>query len=1492
MKFCKKIKFCIFFALWLLLSPKVLANGWDDFVNFFTGSISRDYYFGNPANRNNPQTNLNSKTDPGIDAGNKHSSWKIIEPPWNREVGRSSPSCLYYFDLGDYVGFTDFTCAQNVPGNSYKNTRIALKNVSCTVFGCWDNSFSLNGILGECNMFPTSELVVARRICARIASPSDDSNPMDPGYTYGMYQLNPNDPSSTVKRGQHLDEYGATQWDDLVNDDEGETFAILAPKICAYQDPWALDLWVIGKGNVPDIFDLDPTHQPFHQSDGTLSPIARIIIFVFQSTMNLVDSGIDIVGLIVSGLTGLFDQNDAKQVTNFFSIISSVVEQFASVIISLLEDIGQVNRVVYASSENGHSKGGLSYGCIEIPLGPYPPPYCHTISIPVSPEAFQICTTDKNGQIVHNMYSKSGGGCVLSDVDNNFIHNSVRVAYPNVIPVCSGQQFNNCVQFTATSDGSGTGLLQRMAAQNSLVDQSETKIYNPTTPPISNSGKYRVVYQVQTAAGSFVSVGPYYYKDLLECPLPTPVSAGYSNMACQKIYGIDAGDYTDSLTIDYSYGSQGSQRQSSTVSLQYTPKPSSSSQAVTPVTAHFYAQIDEDSMPGDITIYQEDTIIDTVQRMPIPDYANYCDSYGNCNIYNCDANGNCSTLTKVCCNGANTNQCNVYSCDPVANTCNTSISQGCDSNCSQCNTVTNNVTYISGLNVFPCTSSYSAQPNVAPCMQVKIKALGQKNAAYVSSASMSLSPFSNNQPPGITTPKVQVAGKNFTGYLTDNLNQLQPFATPATLGGTVSQNSLLGSYIDKLFDLNACDWDTCARYLTGMEYIYGNYVRGASWFCLNDDASYDPQFSSSTNPDLHQGVLAKAIPGRSPATASKALLDRINPAPKTNPNDPTLTYSQYYNNDPLACLNNKKSQPNSPYSSIIQCAADCKNSSSCSLVDASCGQTPIYFYSSSLSASSKKSTPQASASSNSQLTNAVSIVNGYLTFKQSDQSGKVLVENSILLDVATGQVTVFNKITAAVSGVYTYNNSVINPNIQLSSSASPFTTQSSQQGVPSTAPNTVSGSKSIQADDNNLTLSYVDSANPNTTILVWIDTYSGQIRVDKISGNVVYEIAFDPFSNSATSTTTTTSASSITTEQILPASNTKVITIQNSDGSGSSQNIFLSSAVLQSRTATSVSVAGNTTTYNTISYDGSNNVIASSQKSVSTSNGTQTISITNYDSKGVATGPAQTTTSPVGSNGYYCYVQNTSQNDPNQVMRNKVGAERLNRCAAVPKPLKCAAYNSTVNNINWPASDVGTMSQGQCASGYSKIDINENFQAYCLMQYSNGSYPSVLDKALADKFKGCTNAVIQDVKFANIGTTSYITAGPNWSANIGSSSGTFGFSASSWPGGSVQYTFQITFNIFDPSKIALQFAQLAFDDGVRVRVNGRQISNDNAIGNRWYRMWPGGETNGSNSLRSSDFNTLNTNLQQALVSGANTISIDFIVYGGGGITANFSYNTK
>jgi hypothetical protein len=1428
MKCLKKISILSFFIC-LLCAEICKANSFDDFLRFLGGSKKGTYTFGDPQN-------------PGLNGGDRNYNYPKLEAPWNRDAGRggrNDKNCLYQFNLNDYggtatgySGFYDAVCAQDIDGNRYNNTKIRLKSVVCSFGGCFDNQLDLDGLNGECNMFPMKELVTARRVCARIASPPGDNSDanhqdFDDGYTYAY------DQSIKQNRGRHLDSYGVTQLDELYDDGMGGSpFAILKPKICAYYDPWMLDLYTVFEGDFPDLFDINPINQIFHKSAGDLSPIVKIIIFIITSYANMANTGVNLLDMICSAVMGVLGGDSAKHLLEtVFQFFSSIIDKILSFAVEVLEAIGQINRVVLDH-----------YGCIEIPLANYPPPYCSSLTLDATPVGDAICSTNSNGVLMQNCFNASLQGvsancspskCVVSSVvDNNFIYNSARVGYSNMLPICpsngANSTYNTCVNFSAT---------RKAAIQNKdLVTGVTAK-----DGSLNSSQSYRVVYETMSVDSSgqttqSVDLSNYSYIDLPDCDsigktspnsyVPTNPNVVLSSKFCQKIWGVDIGDYSDNFIIDYRGVQTLAALQSAPIALTYKRI---SGNVSTPITKTFYSKIDPNSAVNSILLYQKGT--DGASDKLI---------------------GNLNRGTKP------------------------------------------------ALTVSPCsTGQYASQTqlNVMPCMNLSFTNKGVK-ATYNSSLVLRYdTAFPNAANASIaqsTAPSVAFGGLSVTGYVTDQRNQLpnytanppgsNSFIDPST--NSISTISILGRYLDqsKIYS-SSCDWDSCAKYLNGLEVLSNRYVRGGSWFCV------DTSFDNSCQNDPTQCVLANKLPDNS--AVSNKLSDVISPT--VNISNPVLPITGYYaqSSDAQNCLNNVKAK----YSGISQCIPLCStngNQAPClqapKVESNECGgSTVVYSY-----LPSDINNPQAQVSgtlsttdiNGNAITNALAIdQNGNLIFTQSNDTGAVEEKTLVQIDINTSIITIWNT-TFDLNGTNYYVTNV-DMSKPISSALTTTSTLSSDivsgaakapdmpsASLANSSVSISSGTTTITTTPTNYSATLTDRSNSKPQLVATIDIATGAVNMDQtsVSSNGIvttFHIAFNQFTRNVTSSTTVYN----------PSAGTTTVTTQDNNGND---------VVVQT------TVVGNVTTSISKTVDSYGNpkqgfTIA---KVVTTITGNTAVSVTSYtDYQGNPTGTSSTTSSTIlPSNRYYCYTQSSASSIPsNQGTRTKVGAERPNRCVAVPAANNCPGVSAS--HVNWSASSTGQQVTGTCDSGYEKINPSEDFGRYCLLQYSGGSYISAFD-SLASGFQGCKRVPcgITNIRYTN--TTKNFTGTKSAYFDNGYASGkTFGFDTLYGNyvslAGSVINTFTLTFDIYGLQNVQLKLQSLKYDDGVRVSVNGVQITSDSARDSAGFRAWPNRETGMVHNYPS--LSNLSAKLQQNLKEGANTIIITCDTWGGGGVYASFVY---
>jgi hypothetical protein len=372
--------------------------------------------------------------------------------------------------------------------SDFKDPKIQVTTAWSTFIGNYLNT-SDHLSNGQCMYYPSWPLSI--RYCARIAQITPDVDPTkdpkkDPGYTKSEHinndsitekdeaakyeQIIESDDNNTAKKKclalQKHDPVFSTQSVDICNkcpDEPNEPnrpkktctisfdYYSTDPKLCLYRDPWLLDMMLFPGAAVLmyDPFDYNPIYQPFHA--GTQSTFGTILI-VF------LDLGVG----SLEGLLGLIP--GVKNIIQFFGNLIKVFGE------SIVKALTMMNSKAYPIGSDG--------GCVNIPLGPNPPPYCKTLNcknITMKPKLEKICPTTvsrvvKNDkgiiteqdlvtktnydiitQTIKNLdtdkpdlqkptYTDSPAGldnCVTSDnYTNNFVHNSVRISYSWPLDLC------------------------------------------------------------------------------------------------------------------------------------------------------------------------------------------------------------------------------------------------------------------------------------------------------------------------------------------------------------------------------------------------------------------------------------------------------------------------------------------------------------------------------------------------------------------------------------------------------------------------------------------------------------------------------------------------------------------------------------------------------------------------------------------------------------------------------------------------------------------------------------------------------------------------------------------------------------------------------------------------------------------------------------------------------------------------------------------------
>lgn len=444
--------------------------------------------------------------------------------PYRKKEGRAG--CLKKFDPPNNSSRNyQKICAEDPGSNTYFNPKIRVRMQACNAAACWTESMKLN-YDGQCTQWPGPYGIPLTRLCARIAVPGSllASGQDDDGYV-----------NSVTNRHQHLNFEGAAVEDNKVqlvtydtNPITGEAVPVISssfldrPKLCVYEDPWVLDYPL-------DLMDIHPLYQPFHSGSG-ISPIAQILITLF-------DMKVSIDGAIISAV--LKPMKVPESTINLLTKIISSREQAA---IMALKLFGQLNRSVKSS-----------LGCIDIPLGPFPPPYCspmRALSTGLSIDPICHTVTPDTGLCPDSspcvLHADSSNPCVnpaVSSASNNAINNMVRIGFDNFIPLCLpnnvGITPSTCVAITGITTASGAH-----AANDILPKCGSSPCVNTTLPVAAGGPGFRILYAIQHGNVA-LAPNPYYTTGIPDCPTPHGLLTG----PCQSIWGINSGPFKDVAVI-------------------------------------------------------------------------------------------------------------------------------------------------------------------------------------------------------------------------------------------------------------------------------------------------------------------------------------------------------------------------------------------------------------------------------------------------------------------------------------------------------------------------------------------------------------------------------------------------------------------------------------------------------------------------------------------------------------------------------------------------------------------------------------------------------------------------------------------------------------------------------------------------------------------------------------------------------------------------------
>jgi hypothetical protein len=398
---------------------------------------------------------------------------------------------------------------------------------------------------GECTIIPNPALgIPTKRICARKAGPIDadknGSSKFDHGYTKGKY----------------IDNEGKEQDDPKILLDEQDEnnkkikLEIDYLKLCSYDDPGIIQniemlLLTGGIGLLTnlDLMDLNPVYQPNHK--GAEPPA------IVMDIINVAGTSSKLSEMIVK----LFDQIPLIGDLGIGNFIAKCISGSRKEIEKFLRDIFSSNRMV-----NDISQGKESYGCINIPIGPYPPKYCAKLTIiPPSPEVHKICSMDQNGIVAKSSFveniTKDGTRqekCVLSNkYDNNFISNTIRVGVSKIIPICDGKIKEDCAMLKSSNT-------TQLASD--IHQKNKDSVYNC----LSKEGDQNCVYIIGNKANSLAQrlilsqkpFRPVYAVKYSQSGVDILLNQSdfydeINNNDSIVLYGVNVGDYEDvNLAID------------------------------------------------------------------------------------------------------------------------------------------------------------------------------------------------------------------------------------------------------------------------------------------------------------------------------------------------------------------------------------------------------------------------------------------------------------------------------------------------------------------------------------------------------------------------------------------------------------------------------------------------------------------------------------------------------------------------------------------------------------------------------------------------------------------------------------------------------------------------------------------------------------------------------------------------------------------------------
>ncbi|BBJ32242.1 hypothetical protein RAS_13510 [Rickettsia asiatica] len=518
-------------------------------------------------------------------------------PPWNKSDGRDNDTCLLKFDYpGTFIGFLLNRCAEEAPDSSYFTPKIRIRVQSCNAAACWHQNSTLNWD-GECVLWPTGYGLPLTRVCARIAVPdmplppgiNATPSPADPGYTDGV----------------HLNKVGYTESDNKIIGVDGKIVTLKSPKLCAYSDPGLVNL-VSDSGAHLDPMDWNPNRQPLHQTNA-LSPIAKVLKFLVEMV-----KGASLPSLL-GQLLGMIDQDSEfiKVLRSILDAIGEVFNFFPSLIIKVIEALGSLNGSV----------DSYSFGCVQLPLGPFPPPYCPNLDyISINANANNVCSIKNTKEDIDKgkpefKQSSTLPPCVVSNVRNNIVNNTIRVSFSNLVPLCTGSppDLKTCVE-PRNTDFSSAKITHTNTAFKDLIKSCKntsgstpcinTDILTPCSVTANgcNDG-FRIVYSQKI--GNVETPSDYYIDDIPDCP-------SSNSTTCQKVWGVNIGEFKD---VSVKFPEVQGQDASSLIPIKTDVTLKDNNGKDRKLYISISNTEDDKQNPNNICLFESDNLIDCVPRV-------------------------------------------------------------------------------------------------------------------------------------------------------------------------------------------------------------------------------------------------------------------------------------------------------------------------------------------------------------------------------------------------------------------------------------------------------------------------------------------------------------------------------------------------------------------------------------------------------------------------------------------------------------------------------------------------------------------------------------------------------------------------------------------------------------------------------------------------------------------------------------------------------------